>query len=870
MIAVGRASIYAHDKTDLLDLDLAGLTRSPAAAVVELNGEPEALVHLPAAYLDEILLRDRKSDAERRLVQVRSRMAKAKLQLTSNPKTALGPIDLFEYIDNAEPYAQVETKLHPTFRTTTSCRPRRRLGDVLEAAFWAYWNSLLVGSGFQVDLVESLLDNMEHQLAFYGAQGLSMRHAGTAVRHAMAVGASARLRHEQVEHPAQSDIVPATDHSVAATEEIRVLATDSAQAPILYRFVSRLVDGGFVRPLVRYLNETDEMELRILSTLHLTDANVEELADVSTALVLARLQDTSPDAESGSRVALELAALRCSGDGGIELLDIDSTEPDFTWHSLFSRLLAQQFSLPQEMVAPEMTPEMQRGMNAVLLSTYVFPQLDKLIEACVMGLSTGSDDNGGPPARRPFTQPADYYDANVWWKIDVSSINAPGHAEALSELAPDQLNLLGEKAPRIKTPPSEQARPSHAATPPSIQTRPTGPPHVDVGLAVVDAIAELMGIDEEWSRRDARGFTWWGKDHAQRVWSEPGYDDDGIEIFRLHARTPIVRDFEASPENLGRLNALSMLMTTSGFLVNADEGTVELAASMYLHAETADWVRRWFGQVVAMQAADAQLKAPLLARVTDSSPATSAHPTAGKRDEYDDMLNVLEQVVVPRGEDPCPWGGDDMRTVVEIIRGGQQTVMANGDGDGLTAEFPFQSRSSLLTLTTEARNPQLGNGVLSLLRLPVSFGEEDGIRFAHDLNRRELSSLTRSHFLGSWCWKDDTLHFVTFLPNALYLGGADLLNFTFSCSQRARWVAETIYGDDWGANLDTSGRPLATPAIQDLVETITREQSADMVTRSADGGLVCHGWPSSPHDPTSMARTDVGYRCPACGRMTRR
>jgi hypothetical protein len=78
---------------------------------------------------------------------------------------------------------------------------------------------------------------------------------------------------------------------------------------------------------------------------------------------------------------------------------------------------------------------------------------------------------------------------------------------------------------------------------------------------------------------------------------------------------------------------------------------------MYLHEETADWVRRWFGQVVAMQAADAQLKAQLLAEVTGSSPATSAHPTTGQRDEFDDMLNVLEQVVVPRGEDPCAWQG---------------------------------------------------------------------------------------------------------------------------------------------------------------------------------------------------------------------
>lgn len=739
------------------------------------------------------------------------------------------------------------------------------LGRDLEPALRATVNTLTNSLVRAADWEGELPAKSRDQAFLYG---YALRAAqDEATLQSMAAEASAQPGSEQSGH-IRSDIAASTDLPAAVTEAIRTLAMDSAQAPVLYRFVSRLVDGGFVQPLVRYLNETDETELRILSTLHLTDANVEELADVSTALVLARIQESSPDTANGSRVALELAALRCSGDSATEFRNIDTADPDFTWQSLFSKLLAQHLSIPAATIAPEMTPEMQRGGNAAILAVYAFPQLDKLIDACVIGSTTGSDDDSGPPASKPFRQPADYYDANVWWKIDLSAITAPGLAEALSELTADQLDVLSERASGIEE--SEREEPSRPAIPESIQTRQTGESHVDIGLAVVNAIAQMMSIDTEWSTREERGFIWWGKDHAQRVWSEPGYDDDGIEIFRLHARTPIVRDFEPSPANLEKLNALSLLVTTSGFVINADEGTVELAASMYMHAETADWVERWFAQVVAMQAADAQLKASLLAQVTGSSPATSAHPISGQRTDFDDMLNVLEQVVVPRGEDPCPWEGDDMRTVVDIIRGGQQTVMANGDGDGLTAEFPFQSRTSLLTLTTEARSPQLGNGVLSLLRLPVSFSEEDGIRFAHELNRRELSSLTRSHFLGSWCWKDDTLHFVTFLPNALYLGGADLLNFTFSCAQRARWIAETIYGDDWGANLDTSGRPLATPAMQDLVETITRERSADMITRSADGGLVCHGWPRNPHDPTSMARTDVGYRCPTCGRVTRR
>lgn len=104
----------------------------------------------------------------------------------------------------------------------------------------------------------------------------------------------------------------------------------------------------------------------------------------------------------------------------------------------------------------------------------------------------------------------------------------------------------------------------------------------------------------------------------------------------------------------------------------------------------------------------------------------------------------------------------------------------------------------------------------------MSIAETDGIAFANDLARRELQSLTRAHFLGSWVWRDDGLHFVTFLPNAMHLGRGDLLNVATSMAARARWVAETYYGDDWAANADEDGAPLATPAALDLMSPLFR------------------------------------------------
>lgn len=61
-------------------------------------------------------------------------------EIPTRPDAVLGPIQLFKRIDNAEPFARVETRFHATYKARTRCRPRGALPAVLVAAFWAYWN----------------------------------------------------------------------------------------------------------------------------------------------------------------------------------------------------------------------------------------------------------------------------------------------------------------------------------------------------------------------------------------------------------------------------------------------------------------------------------------------------------------------------------------------------------------------------------------------------------------------------------------------------------------------------------------------------------------------------------------------------------
>src|SRR5262249_53367177 len=88
-----------------------------------------------------------------------------------------------------------------------------------------------------------------------------------------------------------------------------------------------------------------------------------------------------------------------------------------------------------------------------------------------------------------------------------------------------------ETAPRSRAPTAEPA---------GVAWQRPGPS--DPGVQVVELVYRNMQIDEEWSLRQERGFCWWGHEYAQRIWAEPGYDDDGIVIYRLNAEADVVRD----------------------------------------------------------------------------------------------------------------------------------------------------------------------------------------------------------------------------------------------------------------------------------------------------------------------------------------
>jgi hypothetical protein len=373
-------------------------------------------------------------------------------------------------------------------------------------------------------------------------------------------------------------------------------------------------------------------------------------------------------------------------------------------------------------------------------------------------------------------------------------------AEATWKALQQAYDLDASDANAETAPPDESAppvRPSHFPEPRQTGVSEAEPGASDPGMEAVKAIYEGLQIDAEWSVWHERGFSWWGKDYRQRVWADTGVDDDGIVIYRLHARTDLVRDVRDTTRALQGMNAFNMLNVLSALVLDPDERRIEYAASAWIHEGNVGWMSKLFQFVVAIQAAHATAQGDLFADVIDATPDTSRHPVNGSRPDLDDMLMLNEQIVVPAGAEPSAWAGGEMLDCLGLLQGSEFTVLATGDVGGISLERPFLERTSLLQVSTTQPHPALGNGMLIRLSLPLTISEADAGQWANELNRRELNSMTGAHFFGSWVVADSTPTFVGFFPNALMFSGGLLLNILTSAGIRGRWVATDIYGDDW-------------------------------------------------------------------------
>lgn len=162
------------------------------AVVVDLEGETSSIVHLPAAYLDETLLRGAKDDSLRLIAQVEEMIATARQpgagwQVGASPLVADWDGDVV---------CVTETAMQPTYATFTKFAPRLRAPSILHLAFFAYWDAVIELAGEEASaLGPSIAANLGYQLQHYRDHGLP-RVLGKAVMFSAMRGASDRMADE--------------------------------------------------------------------------------------------------------------------------------------------------------------------------------------------------------------------------------------------------------------------------------------------------------------------------------------------------------------------------------------------------------------------------------------------------------------------------------------------------------------------------------------------------------------------------------------------------------------------------------------------------------------------------------------------------
>lgn len=340
----------------------------------------------------------------------------------------------------------------------------------------------------------------------------------------------------------------------------------------------------------------------------------------------------------------------------------------------------------------------------------------------------------------------------------------------------------------------------------------------DLGVDVIRHVYRVMQIDEKWSVKQPRGFTWWGHSLAQRVWSEPVQSSRGHEVWLLRAEADLFCNVPDDEETLDLLSRANEQTALDAVVYDPATQRVSLCCSFFTHSGILPWSRGIFALAVALQTekANSLLKRGI-ADVFRGQPNTSCHPENGERIEPDDMLTVAERVVQPRGQEESPFDLEDFSCVAEhaTLAG----LVASADDSGVSLEIPLaldgrtadecladllktgekadlELGTALITARREPRHVRLGSGCQLRLHMPNALDPLEATTLAADLNRREATQWAGGHLLGGWCVTHTSagvdipvLCFATFLP-AVAHSRTVLQNMVMSLSRRVDWIVE--------------------------------------------------------------------------------
>lgn len=308
----------------------------------------------------------------------------------------------------------------------------------------------------------------------------------------------------------------------------------------------------------------------------------------------------------------------------------------------------------------------------------------------------------------------------------------------------------------------------------------------DIGLQALEKVYQLMFVDDEWSRRADRRFTWWSGPTCQTISASAPMPSRGLVVSRLAAVTRLVSGVRLDDRTFDVLNTFNKSGRSLSALVYDRVDTVSLLTTAIVHEQVFEYLSKLFALVAAAQVAVADTMGAELAGLLRGERITSAHPISGPRSVSDDLVHLYEGAILPAGLEPSRCGENEIAEADALLQlKGLPTLRK---GRFLSVFCPYQGSASLLEVDGSASNEYLGSGLRITLKLPDRPEEASALAAANALNLAELLPTCVESLIGAWhVGEGPTITFGGFYPNTM-LGPGVALNGVLSMASRAGWI----------------------------------------------------------------------------------
>ena len=316
----------------------------------------------------------------------------------------------------------------------------------------------------------------------------------------------------------------------------------------------------------------------------------------------------------------------------------------------------------------------------------------------------------------------------------------------------------------------------------------------DLGHEALSNVFKRLLIDEKWSSRRERSFSWIGSRLAQAITASHPTKDGDFMLTRLVAECVVIESVTASEELVyAVLSQVNKHAIGNCYTYYPSDRCIYSTTSTWIHEETASWRTDIFSAYAIGQLVLAEAEADFLAEKCAGRVAVRQHPSSGFRTDRDDMLNALGDIFIPDGQEKSRFINEfEFKTVEDIARESPFAATIGGDKTGIALETSFANHTSLSLLKSDTKHRLLGSGLVGSTHVPTDITEDGGNRIAAVLNRKEREGATSTKHYGAWCVdmapsRGIAVTYNFFVPNRLYRSGL-IMDAAYGCIGRARWV----------------------------------------------------------------------------------